>query len=366
MLELSTSTTRHTAATNWRWRQFALYFGAWLLFGLWQGTNAALGHLGDTPPLPLWQPLTWALSSTMTVAVLALAVFRFEAYFPLGNGRTGQHLAAHGIAALLFTLLHVSTMVGLRKGVYALFGQHYDYGGAVSLIYQFQMDVFNYVVVAGACAFLRTRREHRQYEMNALRLTSELGEARLAQLSAQIEPHFIFNALNTIASCMHEDVEAADRLLVALADLLRAALTGAQNPYARVRDELDWLRNYCTLMSERQPGRLQVTIAADDSVEGARMPRLLLQPLVENIFRHGLTDGRGILNVTLNGADGNLHCTVMDDGSGYLAGREGVGLTNVRERLHLLYGGRATLDIAARPEGGTQVSVCLPLEPADA
>ncbi|EQD31698.1 regulatory protein, partial [mine drainage metagenome] len=180
MLELSTSTPRHTATTNWLWRQFTLYFGAWLLFGLWQGANASLGHLGDTPPLPLWQPLTWALSSTMTVAVLALAVFRFEARFPLGSGRTGQHLASHGIAALLFTLLHVTAMVGLRKGVYALFGQHYDFGGAVMLIYQFQMDVFNYAVIVGACAYLRTRHERRQHKMDALRLARELSEARLA------------------------------------------------------------------------------------------------------------------------------------------------------------------------------------------
>ncbi|EQD66527.1 signal transduction histidine kinase, LytS [mine drainage metagenome] len=147
---------------------------------------------------------------------------------------------------------------------------------------------------------------------------------------------------------------------------MRAALAGAQSPYARVRDELDWLRSYCALMCERQPGRLQVTIAADDTAEVARMPRLLLQPLVENAFRHGLADGRGTLSVTLNSVAGDLHCTVSDNGSGYLAGREGVGLTNVRERLRLLYGARATLNIAARPEGGTQVSVWLPLEPADA
>ena len=353
-------------APHWGLREFARYFGYWLLFGLWQGINSALGHHGDTLPPPLWQPLTWALSSTLPVAVLALAVYRFEARFPLGGGRTWQRLPAHFIAAPLFSLLHVAVMVILRKSAYALVGQHYNFGGAVPLLFQFQMDMITYAMIIGVCAFLRTRRERHRHEMDALRLARELSEARLAQLSAQIEPHFMFNALNTIASRMHEDVAAADRLLVALADLLRAALAGAQSPHARVSDELAWLRSYCALMSERQPGRLQVRIDADPSALTARMPRLLLQPLVENVFRHGLADGRGTLLVTLSGVNGELHCAVSDDGTGYRAGREGIGLANVRERLRLLYGERAALEIAARPAGGTVVAVRLPLEPADA
>ena len=354
------------AAVTRRWHWLAVYFTGWTLLGLWQGINSALGHRGDIPPLPLWQPLTWALSSAMAVAVLALAVYRFEARFVLGGGRTWRHLPAHLLAAVLFTLLHVALMVALRKGVYALAGQHYHFGGVVSLLYQFQMDVITYAVIIGVCAYLRTRRERHRHELNALRLARELSEARLAQLGAQIEPHFMFNALNTIASHMHEDVQTADRLLVALADLLRAALVGAQSPHARVRDELDWLRSYCALMSERQPGRLQVRIDADPVALTARMPRLLLQPLVENAFRHGLVDGRGTLCVTLHGAAGELHCAVSDDGAGYRGGREGIGLANVRERLRLLYGERAALEITVRPGGGTMVAVRLPLEPADA
>ena len=354
------------AAAAKRRHWLAAYFTGWTLLGLWQGINSALGHRGDIPPLPLWQPLTWALSSAMAVAVLALAVYRFEARFVLGGGRTWRHLPAHLLAAVLFTLLHVALMVALRKGVYALAGQHYHFGGVVSLLYQFQMDVITYAVIIGVCAYLRTRRERHRHELNALQLARELSEARLAQLGAQIEPHFMFNALNTIASHMHEDVQTADRLLVALADLLRAALAGSQSPHANVRDELAWLRSYCTLMVGRQPGRLQVTIEADAAAAAARMPRLLLQPLVENAFRHGLVDGHGTLSVTLNGAAGDLHCTVSDSGAGYAGGREGIGLTNLRERLRLLYGERATLSIAARAEGGTAVSVRLPLEPADA
>jgi len=352
--------------TPGRLPNLALYGAGWLLLGLWLGVNSVLGHRGELPPLPLWQPLTWELSSTLTVGALALLVFRFEARFALGGGRTLRQLPLHALAAVAFSLLHVAVMVGLRKGVYALAGGHYDFGGAVPLFYEFQKDVITYAVIVSACVWLRTRRERHQRELDALRLARELSEARLAQLSAQVEPHFMFNALNTIASRMHEDVPAADRLLVALVDLLRAALAGAQSPHARVSDELAWLRSYCALMSERQPGWLQVRIDADPAALTARMPRLLLQPLVENAFRHGLVDGRGTLRVTLHGVAGELHCTVSDDGAGYRAGREGIGLANVRERLRLLYGERAALEIAARSEGGTMVAVRLPLEPADA
>ncbi|THD11262.1 sensor histidine kinase [Metallibacterium scheffleri] len=351
---------------HWRLLEYALYLTGWLLLGLWLGINSALGHRGDVPPLPLWQPLTWELSSTLTIGALALLVFRFDARFPFGGGRTLRHLPLHALAAMTFSMLHVAAMVGLRKIVYALAGTLYNFGGVAPLFYEFQKDVITYAVIIGACVWLRTRRKHHQRELDAQRLARELSEARLTQLSAQVEPHFMFNALNTIASRMHDDVDAADRLLVALADLLRAVLAGAQNPHARVRDELAWLRSYCALMSERQPGRLQVRIDADPVALMARMPRLLLQPLVENAFRHGLADGRGTLSVTLRGAAGELHCAVSDDGAGYRAGREGIGLANVRERLRLLYGERAALEITVQSEGGTLVAVKLPLEPADA
>ena len=348
------------------WSRIGLYAGGWSLLGLWLGVNSALGHRGELPALPLWQPLTWELSSTLTIGALALLVARFEARAPLGGGHTLRRLPLHLVAAVLFSLLHVATMVGLRKIIYALAGAHYHFGGLLPLFYEFQKDVISYALIVGVCAFLRTRRERRQGELDALRLARESSDARLAQLSAQIEPHFMFNALNTIANRMHEDVAAADHLLVALADLLRAALAGAQSPYAQVSEELAWLRSYCALMSERQPGRLQVRIDADPAALTARIPRLLLQPLVENAFRHGLVDGRGTLRVTLHGASGELYCSVSDDGAGYRSGREGIGLANVRERLRLLYGPRAALEITARSEGGTRVAVRLPLEPAGA
>ena len=146
------------AAVTRRWHWLAVYFTGWTLLGLWQGINSALGHRGDIPPLPLWQPLTWELSSTLTVGVLALLVFRFEARFALSGGRTLRYLPLHAPAAVVFSLLHVALMVSLRKGVYALAGGHYVFGGAVPLFYEFQKDVITYAVIVGACVWLRTRR----------------------------------------------------------------------------------------------------------------------------------------------------------------------------------------------------------------
>ena len=345
-----------------RLRLLALYLAGWLALGIWNGLNSLIGHSGQ---VPAWMPFTWELSSALALAALAPGVAWLEKRFPLGDGHTLRHLPVHVLAVAPFCLLHVGLMIALRKAVYLLAGTHYRFGGGLALFYEFQKDLLTYVVIVGACALLRIRRERRRRELDALRLARESSEARLAQLSAQLEPHFMFNALNTIANRMHEDVADADRLLVALADLLRAALAGAQSPYARVRDELDWLRSYCALMSGRQPGRLQADLDAEAATLDARLPRLLLQPLVENAFRHGLASGRGRLAVQLVVANGRLHCRVSDDGAGFAAGREGVGLANVRERLRLLYGARAGLQIAPRPSGGTEVRVTLPLEPMD-
>lgn len=345
---------------------YALYFAGWTLLGLWLGIDSLLGQHGQFPRPAPWEPLTWELSSALVTGALALLVAGFEAHLPLVRGSLLRHLPLHVAGAIAFSLLHVAGMVAMRKAVYLVMGSHYVFGGFVPLFYEMQKDLLTYVVIVGACMLLRTLRERHRRELDALRLAKELDQARLAQLGTQLEPHFLFNALNTIAARMHEDVDAADRLLVALADLLRTALASGDAPFAPVSREIEWLRSYCALMAERQPGQLHVRIEVDDATMTARIPRLMLQPLVENSFRHGLSDGRGHLRISLRSDNGSLLCSIRDDGGGYRPDREGVGLRNVRERLQLLYGQRAHFNIAVLAEGGTEATLQLPLEPCDA
>lgn len=346
-------------------RWLVAYLFGWLLVGIWLGTNVWINQRYNPHPIPVWQLYTWEISSAMVVGPLALAVAWFEARWRITGPGALRRLPVHLPAAVIFSLVHVLLIVMLRKGVYRLMGQHYDFGGyALGFVYEFQKDLITYASIAAVCALIRVLRERRRQQLDELELRRALSEARLAHLSAQIEPHFVFNTLNAISNRMYEDVPAADRMIVALADLLRTAMTADGSAFVRVADEARWLQAYTALMAERQPGLLDVRIDIAPGLETMRLPRLLLQPLVENAFRHGLRNGRGQLRIALQRDGDQLACWVEDDGAGLPPTvSPGVGLRNVRERLQLLYPGKHSWSIAARDGGGTVAHIRLPLEP---
>jgi LytS/YehU family sensor histidine kinase len=267
-----------------------------------------------------------------------------------------------------FSAVHTAGMVGIRQIVYAAAGGRYDFGDMwLGFAYELQKDLISYAVIVVVCVLLRAQRLRRERELAVIKLERDLIEARLSQLTAQIEPHFMFNTLNAISNRMHEDVDAADRMIAAFAELLRAALAESGSAHVRVEDDVVWLELYFELMRERFRGKLDTKITLDPAARTARIPRLLLQPLVENAFEHGLKSGRGRVEVTIRadraeGGGGRLHCTVEDDGSGIdTAFSPGTGLANVRSRLDLLYPQSHIFRIEPRLTGGTCVEIDLPL-----
>lgn len=354
-------TLAHLPPRRSAWVRLA-YAGAWLAIGLWLGINVVIGHRNSGSTIPAWEPMTWELSSAATMAVLALAIAAFERRFPLSGPRWPHRLWAHLVAVPVFSLLHTAGMVGIRKVVYLLQGQSYDFGDPLlGYAYELQKDLISYALVAVACVALRAMRLRRERELAMLRLERDLGEARLAQLTAQIEPHFMFNTLNAIANRMHEDVEAADRMIAAFAGLLRAALVEPGGTLVSVAEDVAWLERYFDLMRERFRGKLETRVEVDPGALALRIPRLLLQPLVENAFEHGLKAGRGSVVVAIRLDGTRLRCTVEDDGAGFAADAgTGIGLANVRNRLALLYPGDHTFELAPRTGGGTRIRLDLP------
>jgi LytS/YehU family sensor histidine kinase len=172
----------------------------------------------------------------------------------------------------------------------------------------------------------------------------------------------MFNTLNAISNRMHEDVEAADRMIAAFAVLLRVALSESGSAQVRAADDMVWLERYFELMRERFRDKLETHIEMDEAARNARIPRLLLQPLAENAFEHGLKSGRGRVDASVRVHGTRLICAIEDDGAGLAPGSTaGVGLDNVRRRLNLLYPGDHHFLLAPRPGGGTRVEIDLPL-----
>jgi two-component system, LytTR family, sensor kinase len=341
------------------------YAGAWIAVGLWLGFNVVIGFRNSGRSMPAWEPVTWELSSAAVTAVLAVCVYQFERRWPLSGTHALRRLPLHVLAALVFSALHTLGMVGIRNVVYTAVGSHYDFGNPwLGFAYELQKDLITYAVIVTVCILIRSVHARRERELAVIRLERDLSEARLAQLTAQIEPHFVFNTLNAISNRMHEDVDAADRMIAAFAELLRAALAESGSAHVRVGDDVAWLERYFELMRERFRGQVETSVALDPAAASARVPRLLLQPLVENAFAHGLASGRGRVDVRIRADGDRLRCTVEDDGVGLSRGfAPGVGLKNVRSRLELLYGDDFRFDIAPREGGGTRVAIDLPLTP---
>lgn len=345
----------------WPVPPWVVYVACWLAVGVYQGLNASIGADSD---VATWKPFVWEMSSVLIILLLVPLVFRFEQRFRIDSRPRTRIVSAHAAGLVVFSTVHTTVMVLLRQLAYAAMGESYDFGSiGVRWFYEFQKDVILYAVILTVCFAMREFRVRRASELRASQLAAEVGEARLRQLTAQIEPHFLFNSLNAISNRMHEDVNAADRMISQLGDLLRAAYESDASVLVPLGRELSWLRNYLAMMAERFRGRLEYDVDVDAGLDDAPVPRLLIQPLVENALKHGLAARGGRLSVAARRRNGDLEYTVSDDGVG-LSGVElehGTGLENVQRRLELLFPGRHTLVVTPRAPSGVTVTVRFPL-----
>jgi LytS/YehU family sensor histidine kinase len=225
------------------------------------------------------------------------------------------------------------------------------------------------IVVGLTTAFVDVLDRNRaapERELLASQREAGLARAQLQTLQAQLQPHFLFNALNTISSMMYEDVEAADRMIARLSELLRHALRTTRAQTISLVEELEILEPYLDLMRARFGDRLEVELRVEDDARAAAVPALLLQPLVENAAQHGAPEpplpARIVVAARREGVA--LVVEVADNGPGApedrpLLGR-GIGLTNTAARLRALYGDEARLAWENVAGGGLCVRVVLP------
>ncbi len=191
----------------------------------------------------------------------------------------------------------------------------------------------------------------------------QAADAHLAALQARMNPHFLFNALNTVAAVVRTNPPAAERVVQNLADVLRATLRRSTAKASTVREEVEYVRGYVSLEQERLGDRLRVEWSIAAGVDAWPLPPLVLQPLVENALTHGIgaKTGGGTIRIEIGADRDRLTIAVEDDGVGFPASRvERTGLGNLRERLITTYGDRARLAISSSPSGGARVTVDLP------
>ena len=337
----------------------ALWAMLWTLLSIAE----SVGYLHD-PSIPHWQPLVLISVLVCTIAVWLTFELRSARYLQVPLDPPGPWFRRQLRRLPLLAAGYIVIVMGLRHGLFAIFGAQYRHGPwAILLPFEFVKASLFYCLwlglVFGTLSQIRSRAQAAQLSL----VQKALVEAQLARLRAQLRPHFLFNTLNTVSALMQSDVRRADRLLTRLGDLLRASLGTGEADRVPLREEIRLLRLYAEIMEERFSGRVSIDWQIDEHAMSARVPAMLLQPLLENAFKYGVeqTTGTAHICIAADRRQDRLDITIHNTGSALpSAWLEGVGLANCRERLRVLYGNAAALDVRNDGTAGVLASISLP------
>ena len=245
------------------------------------------------------------------------------------------------------------------------------------LEFNLEGDICNSMVVFWSAFFLFRGigyyQRLREQEKAAAQLEVQLVNAKMAALRMQLNPHFLFNTMNSISSLMRFDIEAADIMLEQLSSLLRITLERGDVQLIPLRDEIEFIEVYLAMQGRRYAGRIQQSVTVDPELHDALVPAMFLQPIVENAFAHGLSkvDANGILSIDVQRDGNQMQIQVLNSGPGLTAPKakrtdgRGVGLANVRSRLQLHYGADWSLSLVEADPAHVRVTIDLPLHFAE-
>lgn len=238
----------------------------------------------------------------------------------------------------------------------------------LAFTYEFFINMFSYVGLVAIAHAVSYYRLFRAQETRSVRLESKLAQARIQALRSHLHPHFLFNTINAAAELVHEDSEAADRMLTRLGQLLQRAFTESQVVQVPLERELSFARQYLDIAAIRFGERLEATITASQDARRALVPSFVLQPLVENAIHHGVERASNLVHVQIVAEviENDLHLIVSDTGPGFTQ-EPGwrTGLEKVNGLLRELHEGSFDLDLRSRPGGGTTAKIVVPYCPVE-
>jgi signal transduction histidine kinase len=362
-----------------RWQAALIIFGGWTLFGVVFSLQSYLNSIYFGRPTTLYvNYVAWA-SCGYLWALLTPLILRIGRRFPIGKDSFAKNLALHLLFGAALSVFQIGMYIYVREWLLGDSSRPFLPLLAFQnmLVLEFHVNLLLYLTVLGlqqAFGYYRRFREREQraaqLKLEAAQLETQLARAQLDALKMQLQPHFLFNTLNTISVLIEEDATAANRMLMRLSELLRATLKSNHANEISLREELEFLRSYLEIEQTRFQDRLKIKIAAKPETLDARVPNLILQPLVENAIRHAVAP-RAVettVEICATRENGDLRMTVRDDGDGaaqkdFQSG--GIGLANTRARLEKLYGAAQRFEISAAGAQGLEVAITIPFHTID-
>jgi len=371
--------------TDRPWLIWAVSFGVWSFVAFAATLTAYQLYRTTDYPMRFMTTLGWEFSQVLTYAPLTPLAFAFAARFPIQRRNWARLSLSYLAAGLAFFVAHMALRAATpfaywdpksREFASAIWDSHAHLFKVQWLVLKKQFfsgvvdDITGtfvpIVLVAHAVSYYRRFRER---EIRAAQLEVQLSKARLQTLKSRLQPHFLFNTMHSISALMLTDVQAADRMMTRLGDLLRMSLESAGTQITTLSHELEFVNCYLEIEKVRFAEKLTVILEIAPETLDALVPHLLLQPLVDNAIKHGISklSSGGEIRITANAQDGELQLEVKDNGPGcgerHSFPANGLGLKITRERLESLYGQDQSLELLSPIEGGSVTRVCIPLRP---
>ncbi|MGD9560898.1 MAG: sensor histidine kinase [Pyrinomonadaceae bacterium] len=355
---------------NW-----TLGFVVWTLVGLSFASRSAITAYQTGSSIGWHVLFSQYLIDFYVIGLASPVIFWLCRRYPIERGRMIARFFAHLVFSILFTtVVYPMCLVAIWYIGYPDLSQTptlWDWLRDSFLLPHFihQVLISYWATLGVAHAFEYSRRVQREKTQTA-ELASQLAQAQLAALKMQIHPHFLFNTLNSITALLHKDPDAAEQMIARLSEFLRMTLKGSNASAVTLEEEIRFLKNYLEIEKIRFRDRLLIDIRVDPAVLEARVPNLILQPIVENAFRHGLSKqcDRGKLTIDAKGYSDRLVIEIADNGPGIALQnggsserKEGVGLSNTRARLKEFFDGDFQFEIGNLPGSkGTMVRLVVP------
>jgi two-component system, LytTR family, sensor kinase len=349
-----------------RWGQVWLIgFVLWTLLAFLTAAGAHF-YLASTPtPISWGQLLTWNVSISFVWSLLTPVIFELSRRYSFDRASWRLSLPIHIVASFALALaaavvvVAISPLITWTKEPTVPFFAH--------VLSRTFIDLQRYwyvLLITQAIAFYG---KYQERQIVSSQLEAQLVQAQLEMLKMQLEPHFLFNTLNSIAALARHDGEAAERMTLQLADLLRMSLDGVGVHEVPLQQELKFLQKYIDIQQVRFHDRLSVETEVDPRTLDTLVPNLILQPLVENAIRHGIGPrrGPGLIRISTWRDRDDVWMEIRDNGVGFIRGRglmpaEGVGLSNTRGRLRQLYNEDHAMVLEDAPGGGCTVKIRVP------
>jgi sensor histidine kinase YesM len=357
------------------WRKFLLWFVCWTLIGVLQSARLYYIYSASEDSAISWPvALSWSLAEWYIWGIFSILIIRITAKVGFGGEKWALRVFVHLIIGLAVGAIAVFLYSAAYKLIQTYIWTEVAMGeSSVYEIYCYLIRsklfyaVLTYFLIAFVSYAISYYKRFRDEERRLMKAEAKLANAQLQALKTQLHPHFLFNALNAIATLVHTDPEAADRMIARLSELLRITLDNQAIQEVPLEREVEFLERYLDIQKIRFQDRLQVQISTSAAALEAMVPNLILQPLVENSIRHGIskqTEG-GEIRITVERHNDTLRMEVADTGPGLDKDWEtkkggGHGLFNTRERLAQLYGDRHSFSLKDGSPKGLIVTIDIP------